>query len=181
MTNMQMSNMPSLQGLRLSPPKDGKMGMKFVRVACEDKPVFVKIKSQNIVFEPSVYNGTGEEARKGLVLQLTTEDAKHLQAIEEKIRTEANISSEKWSSCLRESDEGPRLKAKINMFGPKACEFIGPNDEKKAPDRLRGRPATVGVIINGVYMQRNASGLMVDVVAMRYGEVQETEKLPGIN
>ncbi len=90
------------------------------------------------------------------------------------MRIKSGVPADKWNSCVRKVD-GHQIKAKINMRGPKQCELIGPNGEKAPPESLRGRTAMAALLVRGVYMQRQASGLMVDVVAMRYGEATRTE------
>ena len=160
--------------LTLGEPRDGGMGMKFYSVDSESGPPYLKIKISKIVFEPSVYNGTGNEPRKNIVLEISEEDAKRIEDLEQLTRIRADISPEKWTSCIRRSDTA-RMKAKINMHGPRRCEFIGPKGETEPPDTLRNRPATAAVLVRGVYMQRQASGLMVDVVALKYGEQIKVE------
>ena len=81
---------------------------------------------------------------------------------------------DKWNSCIRRADGIRRLKAKINVAGSRMCEFAGPSGEPTGPpDVFRGRAATAAVLVRGVYAQRQASGLMVDIVALKYGEVQK--------
>ncbi len=169
-----MSNTVDTNKLALSQPKDGKLGMKFYNVSGENGPPCFKVENVRVLFEPSVYNGTGEEERKGIVMEITEEDAKRIEELENWMRIKSGISPDKWISCVRKTD-GHQLKAKINMRGPKQCEFIGPQGEKDPPDSLRGRLATAALLVRGIYMQRQASGLMVDVVAMRYGEATRTE------
>lgn len=157
--------------ITLSEPKDGKLGMKFYNIFSQDGPPCLKVEAK-ILFEPSVYNGTGDEPRKNIVLEITEDDAKTLEDLEQTMRIRTGISAEKWNSCVKRVD-GTRLKAKINMMGPRQCEFLGPNGEATPPESLRNRAATAAILVRGIYMQRQASGLMVDVVALKYGEAEE--------
>ena len=44
------------------------------------------LESVTVVFEPSVYGGTGEETRKGIVLAIKEEDYESISALEEWVR-----------------------------------------------------------------------------------------------
>lgn len=157
--------------ISLGKQKDGKMGMKFANVYNEkdNTPIYLKICESVIVFEPSVYNGTGDETRKGIVLEISEDDAKLIEDVERSVR--AMVASDKWNSCIRRENNSVRVKAKIEMSGERSCEFHGgPDEGDGVPSSLRGRKASVILHVKGLYAQRNASGLMIDVVAMRYGE-----------
>ena len=156
----------TFENIILSVPKTGKLGMQFINVANNTDAMFTKLEGM-VIFEPSVFNGTGEESRKGIVLELSEKDANDLAALEIRIRMMAGISVTKWNFSVTNS----RLKAKINMCGARRCEFEGPNGESTPPESLRGREVSVVIGIRGIYQQKKASGLMLDVVALRYSEV----------
>ena len=157
----------TFDNLVLSAPKTGKLGMQFMSVTNGMEPLYLKVEG-GVVFEPSVYNGTGEETRKGIVLELSERDANTLAALEIRIRTLASIPVSKWNFCVTNS----RLKAKINMSGANPCEFVGPQEETELPNTLRGREVVAVIAIRGIYQQKKASGLMIDVVALRYGDFE---------
>jgi len=156
----------------LSPPKTGPLGMQFINLTSSSEPLYTKILGV-VAYEPSVYNGTGEETRKGIVLELSGKDADELSALDVSIRSLAGIPVTKWNACVCNS----RMKAKINMSGERPCEFEGPNSERGPPRHLRGREVAAVIAIKGIYQQKNASGLMIDVVALRYEDVA-TKKCP---
>jgi len=164
--------MTTFAKLSTTEPKEGKLGMKFVNLTDDNGPHCFKVESPKIIFEPSVYNGTGEEERKNIVMAITEEAAKEIEELENWTRIRVGVTPEKWNSCVKRVN-GPQLKAKINMSGQRQCEFAGHNGAKVAPTYLRGRSATAAILVRGVYMQRNAAGLMIDVVALRYGEVEK--------
>lgn len=170
MTSHSVNNVANK--ISLGKPKDGKAGMKFANVYNneDNAPIYLKICESVVVFEPSVYNGTGDETRKGIVLEISEDDAKLIEDVERSVR--AMVASDKWNSCIRRENKSVRVKAKIEMSGERSCEFHGGPDEGDgaAPSSLRGRKASVILHVKGLYVQRNASGLMIDVVAMRYGE-----------
>ena len=144
--------------------KDGKLGMKFATMRNQGEAIHLKVDALNIPFEPSVYNGTGTETRKGIVFDITNSDAKSILVLEERLRQEMEIPLEKWNSCLRENGQTWRLKAKINMSGDRACLFADCDGKD-----LRGYAAVAVLSMNSVYSQRQASGLVLDVVALRRG------------
>ena len=157
----------TFENIILSVPKTGKLGMQFINLANNSEAMFTKIDG-TVVFEPSVFNGTGEESRKGIVFELSEKDANDLSALEVRIRTLAAIPVTKWNFCVTNS----RLKAKINMSGANPCEFVGPQEETELPNTLRGREVVAVIAIRGIYQQKKASGLMIDVVALRYGDFE---------
>ena len=163
----------NFDNLSMSAPKDGKGGMRFQNLFGEDGPLCIKAEGK-IVYEPSVYNGTGLEERKNIVLTIDEDTAKKIEELERWTRLQAGVSEDKWNSCVKRAD-GPRLKAKINVAGSKRCDFVGPDGVREPPAELRGRTATVALLVRGIYMQRSAAGLMVDVVAMKYGEATREE------
>ena len=158
-------------------PKVSRLGMKFMNVVTTKvkSPVTKKITDSKVVFEPNVYNGTGDEPRKGILIDIPEEAAKEIESLENYLRIQAEvhwkIRTELWISCIRrDADNGTvRLKAKIVLAGDSPCEFLGPEDTHAQPSSFRGLPVSFIVLVKSIYVQRNAAGLMLDVVAMRYG------------
>ena len=66
-----------IETIRLSPPKDVQRGMRIHSLSMEDRPLLLKLagdmQTVTVPFEPSVYNGTGDEPRKGIVFNITPE------------------------------------------------------------------------------------------------------------
>jgi hypothetical protein len=64
------------------------------------------------------------------------------------------------------------LKAKIDLVGPKACNFLDMGDTKTgAPETFKGRE-----VVRSVHTQKGNGGLVIDVVAMKYGEAKASEQ-----
>jgi hypothetical protein len=157
--------------LKLSEPREAKAGMKMATVSRPDEsPLVFRLPYSRVLFEPSVFKGTGEEPRKGIVLALTDEEAQHVQALEEAVRKRLQVPPERWTSSLRR-DERASLKAKINVAGERLCSFQSPAGENKPPEPFKGRDVEVVVHVRAAYLQKQSNGLVLDVVAMRYGEV----------
>ena len=165
-TTNELANVPDVEIASL---KDGKLGMKFAGVLVNGERPSFKLDVLKIPFEPSVYNGTGLEIRKGLVMEIGAYDATCIQAFEEKIKKKLNIPTDKWNSCVKPDH---RLRAKINMGGEDPCAFAG-----KAPeDGFRGRSAVAALVVKGIYVQRQATGLILDVQAMKVGDLVKTDQ-----
>ncbi len=161
---MQTSTLATLSDLQVSALKDSKLGMKFGNIRGNGAQIHFKLDCLHIPFEPSVYNGTGAELRKGILLEISEADAVALLAFEEKVRQLTGLALDKWNSCVRQHDGNWRLKAKINMGGERACFFAD-----GSPSSLRGCAAVAVVSVNGLYVQCQVSGLALDVVALRVG------------
>ena len=72
-----------------------------------------------VPFEPSVFRGTGAEARKGFLFSIPQDVMDDLSAIE--AWAQQQVPSSTWHSCLKEpGNYGAGLKAKINVTGPNA-------------------------------------------------------------
>ena len=158
--------------------KESRMGMKLANIR-GDSTVFL-LKASRILFEPSVYNGTGDEARKGIVFAISEEDAKGLQRYEEVIREMAGVDPKIWNSSVRFNEKSQvSFKCKINVSGPNMCR-IGDVDNVPTgiPEGgLRGRPASMAIQVKAVYQQRQSAGLVFDVITMRYGAPEKREEM----
>jgi hypothetical protein len=158
--------------------RDAKAGLKVGNITAEGGSHLVfRVPKTQIVFEPSVFNGTGEEPRKGIVLYNPQEEAKDISAFEEIVRGQMNIQPEKWQSCVRKHNGEQALKAKFDLTGRKACKFTDTDGTKaEAPEAFKGREADVAVLVRAVFAQKNSGGLVMDVVAMKYGAAKAPEQ-----
>jgi hypothetical protein len=146
--------------------------MKMASISSEaDKPLVFHLATR-VLFEPSVFKGTGEEPRKGIVLALSQEEANDIAALEEAIRQKLEISPDKWLSSVRRHDSGISLKAKIDLTGPRASSFLHKDTGARGPpEGVKGREVDVVVLVHSSYIQKTGAGLVADVVAMKYGDV----------
>jgi hypothetical protein len=72
---------------------------------------------------------------------------------------------------------GPALKCKIDLVGPKACKFTAADGaEAEVPDFFKDREVEVAVLVRAFYKQKDTAGLIVDVVAMKLGELKTPEQ-----
>jgi hypothetical protein len=168
-----------LDTLRLSPPKDVQRGMRIYSLTLEDRPLLLKLAgdmhSITVPFEPSVFNGTGDEPRKGIVFNITPELLEVVAQLEDTCRqllgeTIPNIDA-LWCSSVKPSEKySATLKAKINVSGPRVCPFFDEaNKPAEAPVTWKGLPVNAVLSIRGCYSQRQNVGMIIEVVALQYG------------
>jgi hypothetical protein len=127
-----------------------------------------------------VYNGTGDESRKGIVFSISDEDAKGIQRFEDVIREMLGIDTKIWNSSVRFNDKAQTsFKCKINVSGPNPCRFCDTDDVVTGiPEGgLRGRPAAMAIQVKAAYQQRQSAGLVFDVITMRYGAPEKREEM----
>jgi hypothetical protein len=173
-----------LDTLRLSPPKDLQRGMRIYSLSMEDHALFLKLagdmRSITVPFEPSVFNGSGDEPRKGIVFNITPEILEGVAQLEDTCRqllgeTIPNIEA-LWCSSVKPSDRySATMKAKINMAGPRVCPFFDEaNKPAEAPVAWKGLPVNAVLSIRGCYSQRQNVGMIIEVSALQYGKVNAT-------
>ena len=157
--------------------------LKIANITFKGQPLLLKSNAWlRIVYEPSVYNGTGQEERKNIVLELTPEIEQVLATMEDTIRQTLdekvpNIDAI-WVSSLKPSagSSGPTVKAKINVSGKQACKFYDEdNVATEPPSAFRPLDAKVVLRIQGVYVQKQAAGLMMTVTHMQNRPAQEED------
>jgi hypothetical protein len=128
-----------------------------------------------VPFPPSVYRGTGNEPRKGIMFMVPESVLLAIAAIEEWARKQ--IPDEVWHSAIKQSENYPAtLKAKINVTGPNACRILDTKQRPIAwPDNW-SRLAVMPIIeFRGVYSQKTGSGLILEVSHLM---IQEAEGDP---
>ena len=129
-----------------------------------------------VPFEPSVFRGTGAEARKGVLFSIPQDVMDNLSAIE--AWAQQQVPSSTWHSCLKEpGNYGAGLKAKINVTGPNACLiFDALGAPTKWPENWNHLPVLPIIEIRGIYSQKTGSGLILDVTQMMIGEEKEPKR-----
>ena len=149
--------------------------LKIANITFKGQPLFLKSNAWlQIAYEPSVYNGTGQEERKHIVLEVTPEIEQALATMEDAIRQALdekipNINAI-WVSSLKPetSHIGPTVKAKINVSGKQPCKFFDEtNTATELPSAFKYLDAKVVLHIQGVYIQKQAAGLLMTVTHMQ--------------
>ena len=121
-------------------------------------------------YEPSVYRGTGNEPRKGVVFTIPGDVYTDLMKIEVWAKQQVPDGTV-WHSALKEPGAyAGCVKAKINVTGSYPCEFV--NEEGKPvpwPEHWSGLRVIPVLDFRGIYSQKTGSGLILDVSHIMVG------------
>ena len=166
-----------------------KGNMKTCQLRFEGQVLAIRLgqdlESTTVVFEPSVYGGTGEEYRKGVVFKIGEEDYEAFAVLEQWCRDELRATNPNvealWCPSAKKSDKfGTQVKAKINLTGGAyGAKFY--NEAKElcdAPEEWRGLQVSVILQVRGCYIQRNSVGLLIDVTHLQYKEAEQAQVCP---
>ena len=159
--------------IELSKPKELAHGMKVYRVQ-SDGPFSFKL-SATIPFAPSVFQGTGEEERQGIVLSISPEVYDRLTNFSNSFKAQLAETypdiAQKWTSSLKAAtDKYPaQLKAKIYVKGERTCKYYNMDGLTcKPPENWRRLEATAVVRVGGIYVQSRGAGMILDVTHLQY-------------
>jgi hypothetical protein len=166
--------------LSLSEPTNvGKGGMTVCNLKLDGKHVVVKLAKDletiTTPFEPSVFQGTGQEARKGILFNIPQDVFEGFAAVEEFCRQALEESTPKvqslWSSSLRPNKKYPAtLKAKINVSGDRAANFYNEaNEPTEQPENWKHLPCDAVLQVRGCYIQKQGVGMLLEVTHLQYG------------
>jgi hypothetical protein len=109
-----------------------------------------------ILYEPSVFQGTGAETRLNIVIRAPESATRALRAIEEAILPSGYLS------CVRDG----AIRAKIDVT---KARFYDLHDEEVPPPESFCQKCNAVVEIKGTYSTRQASGLLIEVTALQLG------------
>lgn len=151
--------------------------MSIASITTEGQPPLLQLVSRADIgscttpFAPSVFRGTGEETRKSVVFTVPEETAKEILKIEEwasqALQKEAGRAQ--WCSCIRRMERfPPGLKAKINTQTVQCFDLD--DQPRELPEDWHGLAVAPILQVRGVYLQKQAYGLIVDCIAMMVGE-----------
>ena len=145
------------KGLSLGEPRQGKAGMTLKGL---NPPLARRVSDGldcEILYEPSVFQGTGAETRLNIVIRAPESAREALRVIEETILPNG------YTSCLRDG----AIRAKIDVTRAK---FYDSEGEIPAPSSYRQR-CNAFIEIKGTYSTRQAAGLLIEVTALELGGV----------
>ena len=130
--------------------------------------------SIRIPYVPSVFRGTGEEVRLGIVFETPASVIEQVRQIEailiEKSRAAIPNIDALWTSCVKPTLHGPQLRCKINTTGFHKVQLVNDAGNVDMPlGDLQSRRVLPILNVRGVYIQRNQVGLMIDVAACQVG------------
>lgn len=153
-------------GMTIYPIRDGGNVVRMQPVRAE------ALGSMRVLFEPSAFNGTGEEERVPISLSIDAEMAAAVQAMEAQVRdklraTVPNIDA-LWFSAAK---NGSSLKAKVRVKGEGAVRCYNSKKEPvPIPEHWRGLAICPILECRAVFVQRTAAGLVLELVAAIIGD-----------
>ena len=144
--------------LSLGEPRPGKAGMTLRGLTT---PIARRVSDGldcEILYEPSVFQGTGAETRLNIVIRAPESALQALRTIEEALLPSGYVS------CLRDG----AIRAKIDVTKAK---FYNGDGEVPPPSSYR-QACNAFVEIKGTYSTRQAAGLLIEVTALEFGGVK---------
>ena len=158
----------------------GKLGMRMadVEYGRPAHPLTIALREATVPFEPSVYNGTGAEPRKGIVFAVSSEDVEAIARLEEAcqaaLKTDELHRHAVWNSCVKPGGQYPAsLRAKITI--PGANFFDAAGQPAGPPDSWRRLKVNAALRVKGLYETKQGSGLVLETVALQYDELDVAE------
>ena len=132
---------------------------------------------------PNVYKGTGAETRVTMTLNIPDRVREDMELIEERCRDLLRPSVPKidslWCSSTKPGDRySSTMRAKINISGDKAAKFVDSDGNTTNPPTQWHNLAVIPILaVRGVYVQKTGAGLMMDVIAVMVGDVQDRKEV----
>ena len=119
---------------------------------------------------PSVYGGTGQEERKGILFGTAPDVIVHLQELEAWAYSQTrNLQPNMdviWKSVVR-STETEFFKAKIWTGGNSPCQYVDVSGRRiEAPEKWGGL-IVVPILSVSAYCQPTAAGLMLEALGLK--------------
>jgi len=133
-----------------------------------------------IPFAPSVYQGTGEENRLGIVFEVDQPVVESVKAFEEKVRERLAIPVSQWRPCYKdEGEHRAQLRAKITKSGQFAARLYDTKGEGiEWPQAWRFAKANAVLSCRGVYNTGGNSGLLLEVQSLSFEPPASPDSLP---
>ena len=125
-------------------------------------------------FEPSAFQGTGDEVRKGVLFSVPDDVYAGIAAIEAWVQGALEEPYAIWNPSVRPPGRyGATLKAKLNVSGPHAClAYDAAGQPREFPTDWRGLPVIPVIEVRGVYSHSTGAGLLLEVTVLMIGERQ---------
>ena len=154
--------------------KNGQISISGIKYKA-DYPSLQLIASKRLgeiftLYEPSVYRGTGDEPRKGVVFSIPGDVYNDLLKIEVWAKQQVPDGTV-WHSALKEPGAYTGcVKAKINVTGSYPCDIVNAEGKPLPWPEQWSRLRVVPVLdVRGIYSQKTGSGLILDVTHIMVG------------
>jgi hypothetical protein len=128
---------------------------------------------------PNVFRGSGSETRVTMTLNVPEATREAFELIEEHVRELLRPAYPKidalWHSATKPGERyRSTLRAKINIAGDKMVRYVDVDGNPvDPPTNWVGLSVLPLIAVRGAYVQKTGAGLMVDVLAVMVGSVQE--------
>lgn len=125
-----------------------------------------------IMCNPSVFNGTGAEECKSILIATPFHQIENLRLIEfwvkKQLRRAYPDIDQIWNSAIRAADNyPPSIRAKIWVGGFNPCKFYDENNQPcEMPADMAGLQV-VPIIMLNAFAQSNIAGLVIETVALK--------------
>ena len=135
------------------------MAQRVVKFEPLDTPTSLELTGVRIIYEPSVFGGTGDEVRKNIVFEIPPDVITAVQ------QHEASIASSCTDAPLCSCLKGDALKCKISMDSVQI--FDSTCTPTQPPGVWRDLPVNAIVDVKGKWSTRTQTGLSVVVRAIQ--------------
>ena len=142
--------------------------------------------SMKVLYEPSVYNGSGNEERVNITMSIDEVAAKDILSMEQialnKLRPSVPNIDAIWNSCIRPPSEhaGYTFKCKVRIRGEGCVRCFGrTREEMTLPQSLRGFTIVPVVEVRSAYVQRSSAGLVLEMTACILGDSPYVKAVTG--
>ena len=128
---------------------------------------------------PNVFRGSGSEARVTMTMNIPESVREAFELIEEHVRELLRPVCPKidalWHSASKPGERcRSTLRAEINIAGEKMVRYVDVDGNPvDPPTNWVGLSVLPLIAVRGAYVQKTGAGLMVDVLAVMVGSVQE--------
>ena len=123
-----------------------------------------------VLCNPSVYGGTGQEDRKGILFGTSPEVIEDLRKVEtwaySQMRDLQPNLDVIWKSVVRDT-EIPSFKAKIWVSGKAPCQCVDVNGDPVPTPENWGGLLVAPIFSIGVYRQPDAAGIILEVAGLK--------------
>ena len=128
------------------------------------KCIKLRLDNATIVYEPGVYQGTGEETRVNIVFSMSDQVQQEVQAMENALGD--------CSSCMREGT----IKAKVAL--DRVRFFDATRNRIEKPGMIRGFTCNAMVNVRGKWSTRNQQGLCLETTDIQLLGKEDSDVCP---
>ena len=154
--------------------KQGKV-CQLAQVECGGRAAYIQAvmsgeTSTWVMCNPSVYGGTGQEDRKGILFGTSAEVIEDIKKVEawaySQMRDLQPNLDVIWKSVIRDTDT-PSFKAKIWVSGRAPCQCVDASNNPAPTPENWGGLLVAPIFSLSTFRQPDAAGLLLEVVGLK--------------